>query len=188
MELAEVLIVEARQYYRNDLKLIVPSLFGYTDQARLIKKLVTVTSAASRKKWDQISFLSDARAKIGENATDVLESLLHECGSLGAELSWGTGATKGSFTVRFLTLCQPSLFTIYSDGDLVVNFGGLNDKRGAVVVGAMLAEKLTQIGFDVPVERANKYPTYELSKWVSKGALVVSTLKEILQQTRAKDA
>jgi len=188
MELAEVLIVEARQYCRNDLKIIVPSLFGYTDQARLIKKSVTVTSAASRRKWDQISFLSDARTKIGDSAADALESLLNECVSMGAELGWGTGATKGSFTVRIPALCQPSLFTVYSNGDLVVNFGGLNDKKGAEGVREILAEKLIQIGFDVPADRTNKYPTYELSKWISKGALVASTLKQISHQSRAKDA
>jgi len=71
---------------------------------------------------------------------------------------------------------------------LVVNFGGLNDKKGAEGVREILAEKLGQIGLEVPADRASKYPTYELSKWISKGGLLASTLKQISQQSRAKDA
>ncbi len=188
MELAEVLIVEARQYSRNELRIIVPSLFGYTEQARLIKKSVTVTSAASRRKWDQASFLNDARAKIGDNSAEALQSFLDACVAIGAELAWGTGATKGSFTLRIPALCQPSLFTVYSDGDMSVNFGGLNDKRGTEAVRELFAEKLDQIGFEIPADRANRYPMYGLAQWISKAPLLIDSLKQMLPQSRAKEA
>ena len=42
MERTEVLIVEARQYEQKDLRVVVPVLFSYTDQARRVKKAVRV--------------------------------------------------------------------------------------------------------------------------------------------------
>ena len=43
MERSEVLLVEARRYSGHGATVIVPSLFGYTEQARLVKRTVTVT-------------------------------------------------------------------------------------------------------------------------------------------------
>jgi hypothetical protein len=188
MELAEVLIVEARQYCRNELKIIVPSLFGYTEQARLIKKSVTVTAAAARKNWDQSSFLNDARTKLGDSAADAIEAFLNDCLSMEADLAWGKGATKGSFTLRIPALSKASLFSVYSDGQLCVNFGGLNDKNGAEAVRELLGDKLVQIGFVVPADRASKYPMYPLSDWISKGALLVSSLQQMSHQFRVQNA
>jgi hypothetical protein len=49
MERTEVLIVEARQYEDSKGRVVVPSLFGFTEEARLVKKVVTVTDSADRR-------------------------------------------------------------------------------------------------------------------------------------------
>ena len=38
MERSEVLIVEARQYQQGDVRVVAPTLFGYTEQARRVKR------------------------------------------------------------------------------------------------------------------------------------------------------
>jgi len=52
MERTEVLIVEAKQFCHNEMKILVPSLFGFTEQARRIKKKVIIEDP-KRRKWDQ---------------------------------------------------------------------------------------------------------------------------------------
>lgn len=52
----EVLILEAKQYEQNGLRIIVPRLFGYTEQARRIKKNVIIKNKV-RQKWDEAKFL-----------------------------------------------------------------------------------------------------------------------------------
>ena len=46
MERSEVLLVEARQYLLRGARIVVPTLFGYTEEARQVKRSVTVTTAA----------------------------------------------------------------------------------------------------------------------------------------------
>jgi hypothetical protein len=57
MERAEVLIVEARQYAIDGLKVVVPSLFGYTEQARRIKKAVSLLTPSQGIKWTRDRFI-----------------------------------------------------------------------------------------------------------------------------------
>jgi hypothetical protein len=75
MERSEVLLVEARQYKHNDMKIVVPTLFGYTEQARQVKRTVTITSG-QRKSWDYSSFFADARVRLPEKSVKAIEKLV----------------------------------------------------------------------------------------------------------------
>jgi hypothetical protein len=57
MDRTEVLIIEARQYIKDSLRLIVPSLFGYTEQARQIKQVASIRTSEERRSWDRQSAL-----------------------------------------------------------------------------------------------------------------------------------
>jgi hypothetical protein len=61
MEQTEVLVVEARQYEWQGQRVVVPVLFGYTEQARMAKR--SVAPASPRKKWDASLFFADAAGK-----------------------------------------------------------------------------------------------------------------------------
>ena len=75
MERSEVLLVEARQYEHQGIKIIAPTLFGYTEEARQVKKTVSVT-IGQRKQWDKESFFNDARDRLTEKQVNSLKSLL----------------------------------------------------------------------------------------------------------------
>ena len=62
MERSEVLLVEARQYQANGMRVIAPTLFGYTEQARQVKR-ATSGERKTRRGWDKDSFLADAGAR-----------------------------------------------------------------------------------------------------------------------------
>jgi hypothetical protein len=71
MERTEVVIVEARQYEDSHGRVVVPSLFGFTEEARLVKKVVTVTDAADRRTWDVPSFLAAVDSRVPQAAASV---------------------------------------------------------------------------------------------------------------------
>ncbi len=126
MERSEVLLVEARQYSHGGLKIVAPTLFGYTEEARLVKRAITVkTLASSRKRWDRASYFADAANRLTPAQVNVIESLLKYClSSLGCEITWGTGAQKGSFNVKEPLICPRSILTCYSNGDLTFTSSG----------------------------------------------------------------
>ncbi|HEY7817261.1 MAG TPA: hypothetical protein VIG29_03505, partial [Vicinamibacteria bacterium] len=127
MQFAEVLLVEARQFESGEDRIVVPALFGYTEQARLIKKEVTVTTRNERRRWDRQSFPEDARIKLAESEFAAVVGLLDGASELGYEIGWGTGKVNGSYNVKHSQLAQRSLCSVYSNGDLSLNFGWLNE-------------------------------------------------------------
>ena len=112
MERCEVLLVEARQYKLNDMRIVVPTLFGYTEEARKIKRTIRITNGKG-KKWDYYSFFSYARARLPEKTVKAIEKLFRECKSLSADIIWGEGRTAGSFRVRWPHICRGTILVVY---------------------------------------------------------------------------
>jgi hypothetical protein len=102
-------------------------LFGYTDQARLVKRSVTVSTAASRRRWTYDAFFADARQQLRPEEVRALETVYEWCATTGWDVSWGTGRERGSFILKHPSLCQRSVATVNSDGMLSLNFSWLNE-------------------------------------------------------------
>jgi hypothetical protein len=181
MERSEVLLVEARQYSHGNSKIVVPTLFGYTEEARLVKRTVTVKTPGSRRHWDRQSFLADAASRLAPSQAVTVESLLEDCSSLGCVVTWGTGLRRGSFSVKDLDICQRSLLTCYSDGQLVLNLFWLN--------GSESAEHAQRVLRRLAVERLGLKAGREdrpmaITTWLPMYEEVRATVREVLAECR----
>lgn len=182
MERSEILIVEARQYEREGLRVVVPMLFGYTEEARKAKRSVTVNTPGTRKQWDKNSFFDDARARLGDGHVQPLEALHDQCLALGYEIVWGSGPSMGSFWVKAPSVCTRSLLAVRSDGLLVVNFGWINGTEKAEQIRDRLKQLLIEkAGLAVPDDYSKRYPSYSASQWIGKTKVLI----EILTQLRS---
>ena len=165
MERSEVLLVEARQYEYKGTKVVTPILFGYTEEARQVKKTVSVTTG-QRKKWDKETFFKDARDKLNKEEVNAIYFLFDKSQSLKAELSWGTGKTNGSFSVKWPQLGKYSVFTIFSEGTLTINFGSFNKSSEELTFISFLKEELiNRLAFSIPEDYERRYPNYKVSTW-----------------------
>jgi len=184
MERSEVLLVEARQYERDGVKIVVPTLFGFTEQARLVKKPIKViTSGGSRRKWDKESFFAEAEDRLDPANLSVVRSLFNYCESSPGEIGWGTGVSRGSFTFRSSVISQKSLITVTSDGGLTLNFGWLNGSSRAETARDQLKEIATEkLGLTVPTNYQVKYPVFSIEQWGSKVDLLTQGLTDVLKQ------
>ncbi len=180
MQRSEILIVEARQYEREGLKVVVPVLFGYTEDARKIKRSVTIKTAGTRKQWDKTSFLDDARGRLGEGHAQSLEAIHDQSLALGYEIVWGTGQSMGSFWIKAPLICTRSLLTVKSDATLVANFGWLNGTQQAEQtrdrLKGLLIEKL---GVAVPDDYSKRYPSYSAGQWAAKSEILIDILRQL---------
>jgi hypothetical protein len=98
LERSEVLLVEAEQYSHDGTRVVAPRLFGYTEEARQVKRMVTVTNKGERRKWDKETFLTDARARLDDAELQLVKRVLEVAERLGCEISWGTG-NIGSYSI-----------------------------------------------------------------------------------------
>lgn len=185
MERSEVLLVEARQFSLNGTQVVVPTLFGYSEEAVRVKRSVTVTTATPRRKWDKVSFFADARAKLKDTEVQAVETLYNQCLSLGCEISWGSGANRGSFNVKELSICPRSLLTVSSNGNLALNFGWLDGSETALRTRERLKDLVVQsLGLPIPDDYGRKWPVYPTSEWGGKVGSLFEVLKQLVAEFR----
>lgn len=186
MERSEVLIVEARQYEYEGTKIVTPVLFGFTEEARQVKKTVSVTTG-QRKKWDKESFFNDARGRLKVDEVNSIKLLLDKSQELKGELSWGTGKTCGSFSTKWPHLGANTVFSVYSDGRLTINFGNFDKNSKQHDFLALLKDKLVnELGFSVPEDYERRYPSYQIEEWSVKIKELLNVLALILKEFPAQ--
>lgn len=176
MERSEVLLVEARQYQLNGTRIVVPTLFGYTEEARLVKRTVTVSTAASRKKWNRALYFADAQSRLRSEEVKAIEGLLDKAIALGCQISWGSGSVTGSFSIKAPNVCPRSLFSVFSNGRLQINFGWLPDDT-TKSLRTLIAETA---GLRVPPEDGEQYPSYLIAEWANKSELLLEALRQVV--------
>ena len=172
-ERSEVLLVEARQYEANDLRVVVPTLFGYTEQARLVKRSVPINTTAQRRKWDKTTFFDEAGTQLDDAGFQAVEELFNQCVLLGFGINWGTGAKSGSFSVYERSICQGSFLTLRTNGTLVIHFGVFYGTEAAELAGDRLRNPIS-VQMGMRLEDTSKYPEYRLSEWKNKVGLLDS--------------
>ena len=132
----------------------MPTLWGYTEQARRVKKTVTVQKSGARRVWNADTFREDVlrrldaiagRRKSSDSTNSVAELP-------NAELKWGSGKDRGSFSVVNRSVSQKSLITVnLSDGELWLNFNWLNqsdNERSARDSLLRCLSKISSLGID----------------------------------------
>jgi hypothetical protein len=181
---SDVLLVEVRQYSRDGIRVVVPMLFGFTEQARRVKQRVTVTQREAGK-WDWEGFRADAQKKGLKDADiDAMQRLREACESIGGEIHWGGGKLTGSFSAKWPSISSGAVLSIYSNGDLAIGFGNLGTTEAAQSMREKLKDALVhRLGLRVPEKFEKKYPQYPIAEWGPELDALVGSLREIIPQT-----
>lgn len=180
MASSEVLIVEARRYERDDLRIVVPSLFGYTDQARLVKGSVVVSSSGLRRRWDADGFFAEASRVLSEPQVATLRRLYQKAMDLGFVIKWGTGNAAGSCSFVADAVCPRSVMTIGTKGGLCLNFGWLNGSEAAENVRETLKRSIeANCSATLPADYQKKFPSIPAEKWMGEVDGICKTLEEV---------
>jgi hypothetical protein len=179
MERSEVLLVEARQFSHGGVKVVVPTLFGYTEQARAVKRKVSVTTSGVRKRWDEQLFFEDAEECLEGKYVAALRKLYTFGQSGGTKIAWGTGKVHGSFSPRWAELDGGSVFTVTSEGILWINFGIANYP----LFRKALKHALDSIpGFDLADDYEDTWPNVAKEQWVPSVDMLIQTLQSLLEK------
>jgi hypothetical protein len=123
MDPVEVLAIELRQFVSNDLKTIVPTVYGQT-QATATKR------ARSTQRWDETSLFEKLSRTVGERELAVARQIYGWMGKNGKRpLVFGTGKENGSVYPVFKPGGIPiNPAYLSSDGKLWLQFGALENK------------------------------------------------------------
>ena len=180
MERSEVLLVEARQYRHDGVTVVVPTLFGYSEEARQVKRTVTVTSAA-RKYWDYETYFEEARRVLGDADSTRLERLYKACEELSCTIRWGTGKTAGSFLVSHPMKVRYAFMSVYTNGLLTISFQTLQENEAQMAFRDALRGALVErMGLKITDEDLLRYPGFQKDEWLNKADIFIDVLKELV--------
>ncbi len=157
----QIYALELTYFASGDQEILVPHLYGALGPAQ------GSNTSRSRSTWDAGRFYDDADSR--DLPAGVLETMhaLHElCESTADRTWWGHGKDTGSFTYHVMKNDQPvSLFSVFSDGRIQINFGWLRGKLPTDLV-KHYRDNLRQIPTlrQLPVkEDFNHWPSFKLS-------------------------
>lgn len=139
-------------YYKHDIhEIIIPRLFGAE-----VKKDATSAkpSSGSRRKWDEASYWQEVDANLDAQNVQALRKLYEWAVKSADNISWGTGASRGSFNPQFLHICSNSFISAYTDGSIKVNYGYLGDDALRIPLRNSLHKHLALPGVTDPEDGA----------------------------------
>ena len=176
MDPAEVIAIELRQYVGEGVKTLVPRVLGQTAMA-IQKKTPGV---GERKQWDEASFFADAENQgLSKSQIAVVRKLydfsMNRCNDIG----WGTGKSRGSFNPKFHHICIRSPYSVYSDGEVMLNLKWLNDETATKYRDRLKTEIAKIPGISLS---DSPFPTIPLRSWENKVDQVVVALQKVIQQ------
>ncbi len=159
----DVFGVEIEFYKHEDMEIIIPKLFG----AEVKKTVGNTSSVSKRRKWDEQAFFEDSSSRLGTEQIKSMRAIYEWCSENADEISWGTGTVRGSFNPRFNHVCERSVFSVFSDGELRLNFGWLQQPEHTREYGKRLGTKLYKDlkAFPIPENFVGEYISIPLEEW-----------------------
>ena len=166
----DIFLLQVRRFEgTNKREIFVPSLFGYAP--KVIPPLPL---------WDPEKFFAHAKSRCKEPVVDVMQDLYKFSEDQADEVLWGRGTVTGSFTFYKKRGDERiSLFAVYSDGKISINFGAWKAKGIDEKVRNVVREKLNQIpGIKLSSGKIDRYPSFDAKALASETR--INMFKEII--------
>ena len=175
----DIFAVELEYYRHEDYEIMIPKLFG----AEVKKDIGVSSSSGTRKKWDEKSFFENIDKEISAQQLEALRHLYDYSKDKADIVGWGTGGIVGSFSPKFSKISERSLFTLRSNGRLVLNFGWLNDndvsKKYRDTFKTLIEEEKL---FPIPQNYQTHYPEYKINEWNHKVDKFISVVDKLIKK------
>lgn len=170
----DIYAVEMELYKHTDLEILIPRIFG--DE---VKKAVGSSGTSQRRKWDEQGFFAEIDRVLKADQVQAIQALYEFAKSNAKTIGWGTGKARGSFSPRFPAVAERSLFSCFTDGSLMFNFGWLFLTESEINNRNRLAQKLREIGFSIPTNVENEWTNLPLQVWMPRRDAILNVLSEI---------
>ena len=179
----EVLLIEARQYTGSGVNVVVPTLFGFTEQVREIKRTLSVERGRKAVAIDWESFKVNAEQKgLDELSIAGMRKVYDTCKCLQADIVWGRGTVTGSFSPKWTSISSNvAPFSVYADGKLEPHFSSLNTTEAGRSFGAVLAKHISQGGLTLPNDYLTTWFSYGANDWLPKVDMFVAGLESAIR-------
>lgn len=144
--------------YRSDRdEMLVPKLHGQIPQTKQADR-------SRRRIWTEVDFLERLQSSTSELVFQSAADLHSWSKATADRVYYGTGKSKGSFTFHFLPEGRTlSVFSIYTDGIMTINYGYLSRQAGPSEVEAFHSQLHQRPSFSVLQYREGGFPSIDIA-------------------------
>lgn len=171
--------LELKQYKSEGLEILAPHLHGIAPTSK--------SSKSKKRKWTEQEFFDELSPNLQPDEVRIVEDI-YQWGQDTADRMWfGSGSKTGSITYHYLPDgVTASVFSIFTDNHLYINYGSLNDRFEKSILEAF-HKKLTSIDSfkNIPPD-FKKWPSFKISEAfptnneVEQFKMVVEELRAVL--------
>ncbi len=185
MGTVEVLLVEAKQYNGSNIRLVVPTLYGFTERIREIKRAAAAEQNRKPIATDWESFRKNAEQKgLEEQTIAAMREVYDACKALQADISWGRGVATGSFSPIWQSIHSSiAPFSLFANGKLDTHFSSFQSTEVAKEFSTALAAKLIEGGVELPKGYQDKWLTIQPENWVLHVEMFIAALQDALRDS-----
>jgi len=172
----DVLGVELEYYEHQGFEILIPKLHGV--------ETMKVGVGGERRIWDEQSFFKDVEEKLTLPESYSVKKLFAFSKAEFERVTWGTSPNRGSFSPKS-DYIHPgkSLYTVYSDGTLELNFQWLRDNAQAIPFVDRFAQELSSAHiFALSEGFEEKNPKIGAKDWVPHVDRLVEIIRSVVQR------
>ncbi len=151
-----------------------------------IDKEAAAQSTSKRRRWDEESFFDSVEKTLKPVESARIRGLYRFSVDYADRVTWGTGPKRGTFNVGFNSLSpSKSLYTVFSNGNLDLNFAWLADNEKADVIIQRFAEGLRKLkGFNIPDDFRKKFISLYKDNWLPHSKDFIQAVLEVIPSTK----
>lgn len=175
----DIYAVELEYYKHEEYEIMIPKLFG----SEVKKDIGVSTSSSTRRKWEEKDFFEDAAKNLDKQQLIELRKFYDYLKKKADVISWGTGSIVGSFNPKFSKISERSLITIWSNGELSLNFGWLNDNENTEQYRDKFKNFIDKENFlKIPKTYQSRHPAYKAIEWLDKTDKFIKIFDKLLTE------
>jgi hypothetical protein len=174
--------VELEFYALDDYRIVIPRLFG----AESRRGEALTASASSRRTWTEELFFADAASRLSADVVARMREAYEFTTAQADQVSWGTGAVRGSFSAKCDAISPKSLYSVYSDGRFDLNFRWLSHSEAGRRFVAALGQRLKAAGFAIPADYQDRFVTQPVKDWVPRWREMEKILHDVIDDAKTR--
>jgi hypothetical protein len=172
----DVYAVELEYYKHEDFEIIIPKLYGAE-----VKKEVT-GSKQSQHTWTLEEFWSALENSISKEQFAAIQPFVQFMLSKSSGQSLGKGTGVASVGIRFKEIGDKSLVTVYSNGNMSVNFGNIPETKDKERLWELGRQYLEKVWSQPKFQHENLQNTYPSLSTADNASNLRAIFKEFLDK------
>jgi hypothetical protein len=141
-----------------------------------------VKSTSLRRKWNETEFFQEVSKNPNVQVAESVRKLYELSKEVADKVDFGSGTRTGSFNVKFSHINTRSLYTVLSDGTLVLNFPWLQDTKKSTSVAEKFGRELKPLfGATIPADFLEKYISVRHIQWSQQIDAFMSVVRAVTE-------